>query len=368
MEDSGIAWPNPAMWCQMPHRFYSTSPPRKAKAKTRDPDAHGHSPAHHVVKKEVICTPSNTARPASTSTHELMHSPAQGAPELHFELEDPCWARMPLLPDPFVDDSRYRVRKRLIGGSASDHQSVTDQSLTDSHPVVPAHDDDQSQTTTDGAAQDTSPIPESQFDELMASYSPRKNTSSGTLASANLKVACTAPIQTRFMAASELKTHSYTDEELRSTAPATSDCRLTDVQIDPDSDSGKRSAVSNHSFGKSELPGTTIRDCMAKDIKSKKENNLKLKSDNKMRKQPLASDHGKEIESGDANDPFVVGESKRKRVSTNPKPRQVTASSDSNCSPTRKVSRVGWNGGLDECAGGVMRVRLGSRDNNVGRW
>lgn len=366
MEDSGIAWPNPAMWCQMPHRFYSISPPRKAKAKTRDPDAHGHSPAHHVVKKEVICTPSNTARSASTSTHELMQPPAQGARELHYELEDPCWARMPLLPDPFVDDSRYRLRKRLIGGSTSDHQSVTD-----SHPVVPAHDDDQSHTTTNGVAQDASPLPESQFDELMASYSPRKNTSSGTFAPANLKVACAAPTQTRFMVASELKAHSYTDGDLRSTTPATRDSELAEVQMDPDSDSGKRSVVSNDSFGKSELPGTTIRNSTAKDIKSKKKSNLKVKSDNKIRKQPLAGlsrDHGKEIEMGDANEPVAVGESKRKRASTNSKPRQVTASSDSNCSPTRKVSRVGWNGGLDECAGGVMRVRLGSRDNNVGRW
>lgn len=344
------------MWCQMPHRFYNISPPRKAKAKTRDPDAHGHSPAHHVVKKEGICTPSNTARPASTSTHELMHPPAQGTRELHYELEDPCWARMPLLPDPFVDDSRYRLRKKLIGGSASDHQS-----MTDSHPVVPARDDDQSHTTTNGAAQDTSPLPESQFDELMASYSPRKDMSSGALAPANLKVAFAAntlPIQTR-----------YTDEELRSTAPATRDSDLAEVQMDPDS--GKRSVVSNHSFGKSELPGTTIRNSTAKDIKSKKESNPKLKSDNKSRKQPwaaLSRDHGKEIEMRDADDPVVVGESKRKRASKNSKPRQVTTSSDSNCSPTRKVSRVGWNGGLDECAGGVMRVRLGSLENNVGRW
>lgn len=364
MEDSGIAWPNPAMWCHMPQRFYSISPPRKAKAKTRDPDAHDHSPAHRAVRKDGICTSSDTARPASTSTHELMDPPAQGTRELHYELEDPCWARMPLLPDPFVDDSRYRLRKKLTRVSASDHQSVSG-----SHPVVPPRDDDPNHITTNGVAQDTSPLPESQFDELMASYSPRKDTSSGTFASTNLKMACAAttpPIQTRFMVASQLKVHSYTDEELCSSAPATRDSQLAEVQMD--SDSGKRSVVSNYSFGETELAGTTMRKSTAKDVKSKKENNLK--SDNKIRKQSLADsscNHGKEMEMRDAEDPVVVGESKRKRTSTNSKPRRVTTSSDSNCSPGRKVSRVGRNGGLDECAGGGMRVRLGSLDN-VGRW
>ncbi|MCJ1348986.1 hypothetical protein MMC31_007219 [Peltigera leucophlebia] len=338
LEDAGIAWPNPAMWCQMPQRFYSISPPRKVN--TRDPDAHEHSPAHRAVRKDRIYTPSDTARPASTSTQELIDQPtAQGTRELHYELEDPCWARMPLLPDPFVDD------------------------MSESRPVKQARDDDPNHITTNGAAQDTSPLPESQFDELMASYSPRKDTSSGMFASANLKVAGavnTPPIQTRFMVASELKVHSYNDEELRSTAQTTRDSELAEVQMDPDS--GKRS---NHSFGESEQPSTTPRKSTAKDVKSRKGCNLK--SDNKIRKQLLAGNHGKEIEMRDAEDPVVVGEGKRKRASTNSKSRQVITSSDSNCSPTRKVSRVEWNGGPQECAGGVMRVRLGSLDN-VGRW
>lgn len=343
----------------MPQRFYSISPPRKVNAETRDPDAHEHSPAHRAVRKDRIYTPSDIARPASTSTQELIDPPAaQGTRELHYELEDPCWARMPLLPDPFVDDSRYRLRKKLTGGSASDHQSVSE-----SRPVKQARDDDPNHITTNGAAQDTSPLPESQFDELMASYSPRKDTSSGMFASANLKVAGavnTPPIQTRFMVASELKVHSYNDEELRSTAQTSRDSELAEVQMDPDS--GKRS---NHSFGESKQPSKTPRKSTAKDVKSRKGCNLK--SDNKIRKQLLAGNHGKEIEMRDAEDPVVVGEGKRKRASTNSKSRQVITSSDSNCSPTRKVSRVEWNGGPQECAGGVMRVRLGSLDN-VGRW
>lgn len=210
------------------------------------------------------------------------------------------------------------------GGSASDHYPVSE-----SRPVVPARDDDPNHITTNGAAQDTSPLPESQFDELMASYSPHKDTSSGTFASANLKM------------------------EVRSTAPATRDSELAEVRMDLDS--GKRTILS---FGESEQPSTTIRKSTAKDVKSKMESNLK--SGSKIRKQPLAGNHGKEIEMRDAEDYVVVGESKRKRASTNSKPRHATTGSDSNCSPTRKVSRVGWTGGLDEYAGGVMR--------NVGRW
>ena len=344
------------MWCQIPQRFYSISPPHKTKAKTRDLDAHGHSPVHRAVMKDGTCAPADRAKPALTSPHKLVEPPAQGTRELHYELEDLCWARMPFLPDPFVDDSRYRLRKTLTEGSASDHQPVSD-----SHPAVPACDDGPDQITTNGAAQDISPLPESQFDELMASYSPRKDTSSGTFASANLKVVCVAntpPIQNRFMVGSELKNQSYSDENLRSTAPTTCHSELAEVQMDPGS--GKRSIVSNSSFGQSELPGTTIRKCTAKCIKSKE---TILKSDVKIRKQHLE----KEIEIRDAEDPVAVGDSKRKRANPKSKQRQATISGDSNCSPTRKASRVGWNGGLDECAGGVMRVRLGSLDN-IGRW
>lgn len=347
------------MWCQMPQRFYSISPPHKTKATTIDPDAHGQPPVRRAVMKDGTRAPIDQAKPASTSRHELVDSPAQGTRERHDELEDPCWARMPHLPDPFIDDSRYRLHKRLTEGSASDHQPVSD-----SHPTVPARDDDSNQITTNGAAQDISPIPESQFDELMASYSPRKDTSSRTSSSANLKVACAANTPPRFIVGSELKIRSYSDENLRSTAPATRDSELAEVQMDPGS--GKESIVSNRSFGQSERLGTTKRKSSAKDIKSKESI---LKSDHKIRKQPPASssrNHGKEIEMREAEDPVAVGDSKRKRANPNSKRRQVTISGDGNCSPTRKASRVGWNGGLDECAGGVMRVRLGSLDN-IGR-
>lgn len=322
----------------MPQRFYSISPPLKTKATTIDPGAHGQSPVRRAVMKDGTCAPLDQAKPASTSPHELVDSPAQGTRELHHEREDPCWARMPHLPDPFIDDSRYRLHKRLTEGSASDHQPVSD-----SRPTVPARDDDSNQIPTNGATQDISPIPESQFDELMASYSPRKDTSSG---------------------ASELKIRSYSDENLRSNAPATRDSELAEVQMDPGS--GKGSTVSNRSFGQSERLGTTKRKSSATDIKSKESI---LKSDHKIRKQAPASSsrtHGKEIEMREAEDPVAVGDSKRKRANPNSKRRQVTISGDSNCSPTRKASRVGWNGGLDECAGGVMRVRLGSLDN-IGR-
>lgn len=339
---------------------YSISPPHKRKATTKDPDAHGQSPVHRAVMKDGTCAPLDQAKPASTSPHELVDSPAQGTRELHYELEDPCWARMPHLPDPFIDDSRYRLHKRLTEGSASDHQPVSD-----SHPTVPASDDDPNQITTNGAAQDISPLPESQFDELMASYSPRKDTSSGTFSSANLKGACAAntpPIHNRFIVGSELKIRSYSDENLRSTAPATRDSELAEFQMDPGS--GKGSIVSNRSFGQSERLGITKRKNTAKDMESI------LKSDHKIRKQPPAGssrNHEKEIEMREAEDPVAVGDNKRKRANLNSKRRQVTISGDSNCSPTRKASRAGWNGGLDECAGEVMRVRLGSLDN-IGRW
>lgn len=360
MEDAGIAWPNPAMWCQIPQRIYSISPPHKTKAKTRDPDANGHSPVHRAVMKDGTCAPSDKAKPASTSPHELVDPPAQGTRELQHELEDPCWARMPLLPDPFVDDSRYRLRKRLTEGSASDHQPVSD-----SHPTLSAREDDPNQITTNAAARDILPLPESQFDELMASYSPHKDTSCGAFTSANLKVACavnTPPIQKRFTVGSELKIQSCFDEDLSSTAPTTRDSELAEVQMDPGS--GKRSIASNRSFGQSELPGTTTRTSTAKDIKSKESI---LKSDHKIRKQPatdLSRNHGKGIEMRDGEDPIAIGDSTRKRANPNSKHRQVNINSDSNCSPTRKSSRVGWNRG---CAGEVMRVRLGSLDN-IGRW
>lgn len=347
------------MWCQMPQRFYCISPPHKTKATTIDPNAHGQSPVHRAVMKDGTCAPLDQAKPASTIPHELVDSPAQGTRQPHYELEDPCWARMPHLPDPFIDDSRYRLHKRLTEGSAPGRQPVSD-----SHPTVAAPDDDSNQITTNGAAQDISPLPESQFDELMASYSPRKNTSSGTLSSANLKVACAANTPPRFIVGSEENIRSYSDENSRPTAPATRDSELAEAQMEPGS--GKGSIVSNRSFGQSERRGTTKRKGSAKDTDSKESI---LKSDHKIRKQPPAGssrNHGKEIEMREAEDPVAVRDSKRKRANPNSKRRQVNIS-DSNCSPTRKASRVGWNGGLDECAGGVMRVRLGSLDN-IGRW
>lgn len=343
----------------MPQRFYCISPPHKTKATTIDPDAHGQSPVPRTEMKYGTCAPLDQAKPASTSPHEHVDSPAQGTRELHDELEDPCWARMPHLPDPFIDDSRYRLHKRLTEGSASDRQPVSD-----SHPTVPAHDDDSNQITTIGEAQEISLLPESQFDELMASYSPRKDTSSGTFSSANLKVACAADTPPRLIVGSELKTRSYSDENLRPTGPATRDSELAEFRMD--SGLNKGSIVSNRSFGQSERLGTTKRKVSAKDTNSKE---IVLKSDHKIREQPPAGsprNHSKEIGMRDAEDSVAVGDSRRKRANPNSKRRQVTIS-DSNCSPTRKTSRIGWNGGLDECAGGAMRVRLGSLDN-IGRW
>lgn len=339
----------------MPQRFYCISPPHKPKA-TIDPDAHGQSPVHRTVMKYGTCAPLDQAKPASTSPHELVDSPAQGTREPHDELEDPCWARMPHLPDPFIDDSRYQLHKRLSEGSASDRQPGSD-----SHPTVAAHDGDSNQITTIGAAQDSSPLPESQFDELMASYSPRKDTSSGTFSSANLKVACAANTPPRLIVGSELKTRSYSDENLRPTGPATRDSELAEFRNDPGSNKG--SIVSNRSFGQSERLGTTKRKSSSKDSNSKES---VLKSDNKIREQHPAGSPRKEIEMREVEDPVAVGDSRRKRANPNSKRRQATIG-DSNCSPTRKTSRIGWNGGLDECAGGAMRVRLGSLDN-ISRW
>lgn len=341
----------------MPQRSYCISPSHRTKATTIDPDAHGQSPVQRTVMKYGTCAPLDQAKPASTCPHEPVDSPAQGTRELHDDFEDPCWARMPHLPDPFIDDSRYQLHKRLTEGSTSDRQPVSD-----SHITVPAHDGDSNQIITFGAAQDISPLPESQFDELMASYSPRKDTSSGRFSSTSLKVDCATNTPPRLTVGSELKTRSYSDENFRPTGTAT-DSELAEFRMDPGSNEGPN--VSDRSFRQSERLGTTKRKSSSKDNNSKES---VLKSDYKIREQPAGSlrDHDKEIEMREAEDPGAVGGSRRNRANPNSKRRQVNIS-DSHCSPTRKTSRIGWSGGLDECAGGAMRVRLGSLDN-IGRW
>ncbi len=339
LEDSGIAWPHPAMWSQMPQQIYSISPPRKAKA--RRPDPHGLSPGRRAVSNTGTCPEADKLGADPESSHGLKGLPSYQDCETQYELEDSQWPPMPAMPDPFVDDSRFQSHKKLARDVTSNAQSMPDCYSVESNTSNPI------------AAHNVPAFPESQFDELMASYSPRKDTRSGTFAAANTRAgssANTPPTRTSSFCAAEPNSSLYSHKYSRSVSVTTRDPQLKAFRMP--SDTSTTSSFSESSMEASELPGKIIRKNPAKYVKSRREGtSSEFEPGFRLRRnssEDSLSCRSKENQMRDADDPIVISDGKRKRANTRARPKLHIRNGDGNFSPTRKVSRVEGKGELDE--------------------
>lgn len=178
LEDSGIAWPNPGMWYQPPH-LYSIPSPRTME--TLDPSTHGHSPCH-VEKRYGTTGGAQASENPPLISHG--HIPPMELQSHEPQTKDPYWSPTPPLPDPFVDNEKQLISKKRIGRLSSEDQLMLDYSRS----ITPASSRNLSSHTAGPNTTKGSPPPEeSQFEELMAAFSPHEDTIGRAFTSAHTR-------------------------------------------------------------------------------------------------------------------------------------------------------------------------------------
>ncbi len=199
---------------------------------------------------------------------------------------------------------------------------------------------------------------DSQFDELIAGYSPQ-NEVMATHFPANNRVSSLATSPTKLLrpsAAAEARTASYSHMHARSVSVSTRDPQQPRPQARESSDVSMKSCFSN------QLSDHPVKAKPAAEIKSRKEG--RSSEDTvpvKHQQKKLSAMRPVKIEEKAEGKSGVVNDGKRKRTVTLPGP-NVPIENLLSSSPTRKVSRIeGEKLGLDGEAGG--RNVLGDLEN-----
>ena len=268
---------------------------------------------------------------------------------------DPQWVPLAELADPFVEDNQLQHRQRPASHSSA---SVGDQSMPDYKSFVSASSRNHS-SHDDGsnALPDTA---ESQFDELMAAYSPQKETS-GTHAPAitrDSSAANTPPKALRPSAAAEARAASYSHVNARSVSVTTRDPQQPPPRVRDSSNMSMKSAVS------AQLSEHPVKARPASEIKSRKEGRsgddagVPIKS-----QQQKKSSSMQLLKSEDKGNGKAGGgcDGKRKRLMGTPQ--GVMVENLLSSSPDRKVTRVEGKGWKGKGEGIVERMVLGEREN-----
>ncbi len=207
--------------------------------------------------------------------------------------------------------------------------------------------------------------PESQFDELMAAFSPHKEMT-GTYAPANTRVSSTTNSPSKHLrpsAAADARAASYSHVNTRSVSVTTRDPQQPPPQTRDCSDVGMKSCFSNQ---KNEQP---VKAKPATKIKSRKENRPSEDSVHSKPQQRKSSVRPIKTEESVEEKPMLINDSKRKRSSV-PVGQRVLVENLLSSSPTRKVSKIEGkgerrgNGGISNLPEGQgMRNPLGDLDN-----
>lgn len=298
------------MWRQPPQQTYNVPSPHKIEG--TDSDAHGHSPRRRDGSKDS----------SRMDSRGLLPPPA---------IPDPYWSSTPTLPDPFIEIEKHPKLKKGASQLSSEDQSMPDYPRpftplsklnSNSHAVGPY-----------GACGALGPD-ESQFEELMASYSPGKNAISGTLAPANTRAssATSPPDQLLRLSAAETRDSSYEYEDSHSISMTIQDPRLL-----PTRESSSASMKSNYLDFSDEPVGSP-----AKSIRGKKEGrasdaNLSTRMERNLSARSSSS-HEQEM-TRDADEISLSG-GKRKRKSAIPVAKALgKLKSSTTSSPHRKVAK-----------------------------
>lgn len=320
MEGAKVAWPSPGMWLQAPQQLYNFATPHDFSP--RDADVHCHSPCGQGKYID-----SNLTH-ADTSCGFSMAQPQSRIPGIKSEFKDSFLPSMTPFADPFVDDE-----KSGISGTSNGREGFEDQ-------YAPDH------------SRSITPASKNQFDELVASLSARKDITGGLLAPANTRVSSavnTPAEKSRASIEAEWKifAHSHGFPRLVSASTRDAPPKASPEQLDVEMESG----ISEPWEDTIEPPGLKVQMSPTKEIKSRKEG-MSGNVEHPLPKQrrSLAADlfrhSGKENsrEASAENNPFVVGDSKRKRSTTVSNSSMPPALHDGgNCvSPMRKAMRTEW--------------------------
>lgn len=342
LEDSGIAWPNPGMWYQPPH-LYSVPSPRKME--NLDPGVHGHSPCH--LEKHY-----GTIGGAQASENPPLiphgHLPSLELQSHEPQPKDPYWSLTPPLPDPFIDNEKQLISKKRIGRLSSEDQLMLDYSRS----LTPASSRNlSSHTAGPNTAKGSPPPEESQFEELMAAFSPHEDTMGRAFTSAHTRAGnkvSPPPIQLNSSTTPETRISSCSYVQNGSTSVSTQDPLPILSRRSPDESPAPYStefvAISK---GQSE---TKLN--MATDIKGRMEGRFShLESSSIVQNaSSMRSNYGHEgNDDGNSEDRSIsASDAKRKRgnkiLSTQSAIRNETYASPS---PSRKFSKIESKSGYD---------------------
>ena len=429
LENCAIAWPNPGMWWQGQQQFHNHS---VQPTESADSEAHAHSPRRQQALKEKVDDQpdSNEAVAQPISQGLIAHPALRAAGTLG---NDPFWSQHGPMHDPFsgatTSNSFYRTVATCHTGGPSRPESRStssshDESMPDySRPLSPASSrrsylmPDYSRPPTIPGTRDPSDLTspavndfgltrldsllqshhdqetESQFNDLIAAFSPRKHSNnSGISAPSNTRVnsAANTPLlkSDGISAAAKTRASSYSGH------PRSVSVTTRDPHLPPSSIQFSR----NGSKSSSSAPITVIADNNheTKDTKDQPETVIKRKPVGR----PKGRKEGKTSEAGGLEGPInkvqrsstmgssstqgkentamgadTTSDGKRKRVS-NATVSQIALEDRlptyDTWSPTRKVSKVGPQGSpskkmvdLDDLTpeGVVTRAPLGELEN-----
>ncbi|KAL8838382.1 MAG: hypothetical protein Q9170_002142 [Blastenia crenularia] len=330
LEDAGIAWPNAVMWQAAQQTYMPSSPGTTGPI---DPDAHAHSPRRRHASRELnIRTPTAVAPPRLLA-HTIMPPPSRQ----HAMMNESNWATASHMQDVFGGQGHPSAR------SQSTRMSISDDSMPDySHSITPRSSRDPSIHDVQNVHDRPSHQHESQFEDLMAAFSPAKM--SGTQAPPTTRVssAANSPRATvRTSGAPEIRITSYYGQP-RAVSVTTRDAPPQLVRAR--SDVSMNSRFSEQQAGESENSQPKIKVVPAKEIKGRKEGRSSELDSSTPKIEKIISRRSSGRRQKDAmdkaKDDASASDSKRKRSSLTSITNALSENPDGpGSSPSRKVSR-----------------------------
>ncbi|KAL9029047.1 MAG: hypothetical protein Q9196_002669 [Gyalolechia fulgens] len=335
LEAAGIAWPNAGMWHQAMQPLYTPSSPIHAGAV--DPDAHAHSPRHRHVSKELDSNAATTIIPPRLLSH------TDGPPAAHGSttMNHANWATVPLMQDHFIEGHKSQMPRRL-----PTRISISDDSMPDySYSNTPRSSRDPSLHDIPNLRDKPAVQQESQFEELMAAFSPAKP--SGTQAPPTTRVSSATnspPLTSRTSDSPEVRVTSHHSQP-RAVSVTTREVLPPSARVP--SDISMDSRLSEPQVGEKGKAHSRIKMIPATEVKGRKEgksSELKLAPSTGEGKMSAGSTRPRQKSTRDQSGEHSASarDSKRKRASLTS---AMNKSSDlvegPQSSPSTKASKKG---------------------------
>ncbi|KAL8919014.1 MAG: hypothetical protein Q9172_005169 [Xanthocarpia lactea] len=266
LEDTGIAWPNAGMWYQPSQLLHA--PPSPCKVGAMDGDAHAHSPRRRNASSGY-----NTNCAATLVAPRMLMNDAMPPPARRSALmNDRSWLPNHHMQDPFTEQNRHQAPRQW-----GTRVSTSDDSMPDySHSVTPRSSRDPSLQEAQGIHGGSVLQQDSQFEELMAAFSPAKT--NGTQAPPTTRVSSASnspPIAYRALGGASARGESFQGGLPRSVSMTTREAppraarEVSDVSMT--SRFSEKSCVSERQAPEGEHGHAKVRPNPADEVKGRKE-------------------------------------------------------------------------------------------------